>query len=211
MTMSKMIDFRLYLITNRTLCSPVSLEMLVAEACRAGVRAVQLREKDLPARVLYDQARALREVTRQTGAKLLINDRADIAFAVGADGVHCPENGLPVSAARRLFPEALVGASSHSLRRAVEAGTHGAAFVLFGPVFPTPSKIEYGDPKGLEALSIVTKDAGLPVFAIGGITPENAHLCLEKGAAGVGVVSAIMSSKDVSKVVSAFRSTLGGL
>lgn len=211
MTILKTIDFRLYLITNRTLCKPVPLETFVAEACGAGVRAVQLREKDLSGRALYAQARALREVTRHAGAKLLINDRADIAFAVGADGVHCPENGLPVDAARRFFPEALVGASTHSLKRAVEAGTQDAAFVLFGPIFPTPSKMKYDDPKGLEALSIVAKNAGIPVFAIGGITPENAPLCLEKGAAGVGVISAIMSAKNVSEVVLAFRSALGGL
>jgi len=206
-----MIDFRLYLITDRTLCSPVSLGKTVAEACRSGVRAVQLREKDLSGGALYGQARELRKVTRCTESKLFINDRVDIALAVGADGIHCPENGLPIDTVRRLYPEAMVGASAHSLERATEAGTCGAAFILFGPVFPTPSKAKYGDPMGLKALSIVAKGAGRPVFAVGGITPENAHLCLENGATGVGVVSAIMSASNISEVIGAFRNTLGGL
>ena len=206
-----MIDFRLYLITDRTICNPVSLEEAVGEACRAGVRAVQLREKDLSGGPLYAQARELREVTRRTESKLFINDRVDIALAVGADGIHCPESGLPVDTFCRLCPEALVGASAHSLERATEAGTSGAAFILFGPVFPTPSKAKYGDPMGLKALSVVAKGAGIPVFAVGGITPENAHLCLENGAAGVAVLSAIMSARNISSVIEAFKDTLGRL
>ncbi len=153
----------------------------------------------------------MREVTRRSKARLIINDRADIALEVGADGVHCPENGLPVGSVRRLCPKALIGASSHSLERAAEAGAAGADFVLFGPVFPTPSKAKYGEPQGLDALAVVAGEAGVPVFAIGGITPENAHLCLEKGAAGVGVISAILSAEDVPAAVESFRRSLGTL
>ena len=206
-----MIDFKLYLVTKRAFCADRSLEIVVAEACGAGVRAVQLREKDLSARELHSLAVAMREVTKRTESKLLINDRADIALGVGADGIHCPENGLPVRVARQVWPEALLGASAHSLEQAVAAGASGADFVLFGPVFPTPSKAKFGEPQGLEALSVVARDAGVPVFAIGGITSENAHLCLRKGAVGVGVVSAILSAKDVPATVEAFRRSLGGL
>jgi thiamine-phosphate pyrophosphorylase len=206
-----MIDFKLYLVTNRALCASETLEAVVAEACAAGVRAVQLREKDLSARELHELAVTMREVTRRSEARLFMNDRADIALGVGADGVHCPENGLPVRVARRLCPEGLVGASSHSLERAAEAGAAGADFVLFGPVFPTPSKAKFGEPQGLDALSVVARDAGVPIFAIGGVTPENAHLCLERGAAGVGVISAILSARDVPVTVEAFRKSLGGL
>ncbi len=206
-----MIDFKLYLVTNRALCAAGSIDTVVGQACAAGVRAVQLREKDLSAGELHGLALTMREVTRRSKAKLLVNDRADIALAVGADGVHCPESGLPVGTARRLCPEALVGASSHSLERAAAAGEAGADFVLFGPVFATPSKARYGEPQGLDALEVVAKEAGVPVFAIGGITPENAHLCLEKGAAGVGVISAILSAKDVPAAVEALRRSLGAL
>jgi thiamine-phosphate pyrophosphorylase len=207
----RMIDFKLYLITDRRLCAAGFLEAVVAQACGAGVRAVQLREKDLPARELYTLALTMRKVTGRTGSRLFINDRADVAQGVGADGVHCPENGLPVRAARRVSPEAIVGASAHSLERAREAGASGADFVLFGPVFPTPSKAKYGPPQGMDALEIVAGQAGVPVFAVGGITPESARLCLKHGAAGVAVVSAIMAAKDVGEVVEGFRSSLGGL
>lgn len=206
-----MIDAKLYLITDRTLCSPVPLEAVVAEACAAGVRAVQLREKDLPAGDLHEQARVLRGVTRRAGARLFVNDRADIALAVGADGVHCPERGLPVEAVRTIFPGAVVGASTHSREAVREAEARGAAYVLFGPVFQTPSKARYGAPQGLDALSRVAGDAGIPVFAVGGISPANATLCLERGAAGVAVISAILSSGNVSETVRAFGDALGGL
>jgi len=206
-----MIDFKLYLVTNRAACVSGPLETVVDQACAAGVRAVQLREKDLSGGDLHGLAVKMREVTRRTEARLFINDRADIALGVGADGVHCTESGLPVGLVRRLCPDGLVGASSHSLERAAEAGTSGAHFVLFGPIFPTPSKAKYGEPQGLEALSVVTRGVGVPVFAIGGITPENAPLCLEKGAAGVGVISSILSAKDVPAAVESFRQSLGPL
>ncbi len=206
-----MIDFRLYLVTGRTLCKAGTLETVVEQACGAGVRAVQLREKDLSGRELHGLAVRIREITRCRGSRLLINDRTDIALAVGADGVHCPENGLPVPVVRRICPEALVGASAHSLERAVEAGAAGADFVLVGPVFATPSKARFGKPLGLETLSVVARGARVPVLAIGGITPENAPLCLEKGAAGVGVMSAVLSAGDVPGVVRAFRESLGSL
>ena len=116
-----MIDFKLYLVTNRALCAAGPLETVVGQACGAGVRAVQLREKDLSGKDLHSLAVTMREVTRRTEAKLFINDRADIALGVGADGVHCTESGLPVDLVRQLCPEALVGASAHSLARAAEA------------------------------------------------------------------------------------------
>jgi len=206
-----MVDFKLYLIGGRAHCKPHPLERVVEEACEAGVRAVQLRDKDLLGRELYENALGLREITRRSGGKLFINDRIDIAMAVDADGVHCPENGFPIGIARRLYPKCLIGVSVHSLERAVDARTRGANFVLFGPIFPTPSKLKYGPPQGLGALEKVAGDAGLPVFAVGGITPERAALCLERGAAGVAVISAVMSAGNIGKVVEEFSESMGGL
>jgi thiamine-phosphate pyrophosphorylase len=206
-----MIDFRLYLVTDRAVCVSGALETVVDRACAAGVRAVQLREKDLSAKALHELAVTMREVTRRSRSRLFINDRADIALGVGADGVHCPEGGLPVRLVKRICPDALVGASAHRLERAKEAAAAGADFVLFGPVFATPSKARFGKPQGLDALAAVAREAGVPVLAIGGITPENAHLCLDKGAAGVGVVSAVLAAENVPASVEAFRRSLGGL
>ncbi len=206
-----MVDFKLYLIGSRTHCEPKPLESAVAEACDAGVRAVQFREKDLLGRELYEGALTLRKVTQRTGSKLLINDRVDIALAVDADGVHCPENGLPIGIARKLYPKSLIGVSVHSLERAVDARMRGANFLLFGPVFSTPDKLKYGRPQGLDALEAVARDAGLPVFAVGGITPDNAPLCLQHGATGVAVISAVMAAKNIAKAVGGFEKAMGGL
>jgi thiamine-phosphate pyrophosphorylase len=206
-----MLDFKLYLVTNRRLCAPGGLERKIRQACRAGVRAVQLREKDLSGRDLYRQARLLRRVTRETGSRLFINDRLDIAIAGEADGVHCPERGLPPDLARKLFPGGLVGASVHSPAAAEKARLCGADFLMFGPVFSTPSKLQYGPPQGLAALSDVTRQVSLPVLAVGGITPDKAFLCLRCGAAGVAVISAVLSAPDPVVVIREFDQALGGL
>jgi thiamine-phosphate pyrophosphorylase len=206
-----MVDFKLYLIGSRTHCEPLSLESAVTEACETGVRAVQYREKDLFGRELYEGAQSLRGITRRTGSKLFINDRVDIALAADADGVHCPENGLPIGIARKLYAKCLIGVSVHSLERAVDARIRGANFVLFGPVFATPSKLKYGEPQGLDALEEVAVDAGLPVFAVGGITPDRAMLCLEHGATGVAVISAVMSAGNITQAVGEFEEAMGEL
>jgi thiamine-phosphate pyrophosphorylase len=208
---SRMVDFKLYLITSRMLCYPAPLEKIVREACDAGIRAVQLREKDLSGKALYEEACTLRETTKRNGANLLVNDRLDIALATDADGIHCPENGLPISTARRLCPDKTIGASVHSLESAAEARNDGAHFIVFGPIFPTPSKAAYGPPQGLDALSTVCRQTGIPVFAVGGVSPENALLCLENGAAGVAVVSAVMSAENITRAVKQFERALGGL
>lgn len=131
---------RLYAITDRSLFPEGAFLSAVETALRSGVRAVQLREKDLSAEDLLALARQVKELTRQYGAWLFVNDRADVARIAGADGVHLPESGLPVAEVRREFPELLIGASTHSLERARQAQDEGADFIVFGPVFDTPAK-----------------------------------------------------------------------
>lgn len=207
-----MIDFRLYLITDRKLLGKGRLESVVDEACRAGVRAIQLRDKDLDSLSLYETAKEIRTVTTKHRAKLLINDRVDIAIALHLDGVHCPDEGFhPGTAARLLGETAIIGVSTHSLSRALEAEKDGADFITFGPVFHTPSKARYGRPQGTAALREVASAVRIPVLAIGGITPRNAASCLENGATGIAVISALIESTDIPRTVSEFESALGSL
>ncbi|MFQ5512610.1 MAG: thiamine phosphate synthase, partial [Candidatus Krumholzibacteriia bacterium] len=157
-------------------------------------------------------AAGLREVTAERRAALYINDRIDVALAVGADGAHCPEAGFPPRDARRLLgPDRAVGASTHSVEGARQAFEGDSDFVTFGPVFTTPSKSAWGAPQGLDALGRVCEAVGRPVYAVGGVTPDRAAACLQRGAAGVAVVSAIMAARDIERVVNAFESALGRL
>lgn len=204
------VDFRLYLITDRHQCRDRSLADVLSEACRAGIRAVQLREKDLTPSALFRLASELKPILDGFGTTLLVNDRADIAAAVGAKGVHLPEVGIPVEAARRCLPSgALVGVSTHGRDGARLAQEAGADFITFGPIFFTPSKAQYGEPVGLHALEEVAREVRLPVFAIGGITPSRVKDCLAAGASGVAVISAILMAERVSEAVEAFREALG--
>jgi thiamine-phosphate pyrophosphorylase len=184
--------------------------MDVIEQClAAGVKAVQLREKDLSGRELYALATELRALTRRHGARLLINDRIDIALAVDADGVHLPSDSFPPSEACQLLGrEKLIGVSTHSLEQALAAERDGADFVVFGPVFDSPSKRRYGLPLGVEALAQVAHTLSIPVFAIGGARPESALKLRAAGARGVAVISAILGALDPADAVKEFLEQL---
>ena len=196
--MANSIDFSLYLITDRHQVPPGrTLVQTVDAALRGGVRAVQLREKDLGAAALFSLAGELRRLTRCFGARLLINDRIDVALAVDADGVHLGGESLPVAAARRLLgPQRLLGVSTHRPPEIAAAAAAGADFVTFGPVFATPSKLAYGAPVGLESLCLACHNSPLPVFALGGIKPCHLAAVQSSGAAGAAVISAIIAASD---------------
>jgi thiamine-phosphate pyrophosphorylase len=198
--------FDLYLVTDRTRTRGRPLIDVVEAALRGGADAVQLREKDLPVAELFDLACKLRERCRQYGARLLISDRVDVALAAEADGVHLPVNSFAPPDARRLLgPAALIGCSTHSLAEARAAADGGADFIVFGPVFDTPSKRPFGPPVGLSALAEVTREVCLPVLAIGGITAERIETVRRHGGRGVAVVSAISESADPRAAARALR------
>jgi thiamine-phosphate pyrophosphorylase len=192
------------LITNRKRAA-LPLEALVEQACEAGVRLVQVREKDLDGKPLFHLAQSLRAVTSRHSAKLLVNSRLDIALAIDADGLHLPEHALPVQTVKRFFSN-LVGRSVHSVEGAKEAEESGADYLLFGHVFETASK--ENEPRGLNALQAVCKAVSIPVYAVGGVTPERVRACLECGAFGVAVMNSIMSASAVKCVVGDYLNAL---
>jgi thiamine-phosphate pyrophosphorylase len=192
-----MIDFNLYLITDRKQVRGDSLYRVIEEALKYGVQVVQLREKDLSSRNLYNVASELRELTARFGARLIINDRVDIALAAAADGVHLGGESMPVAVAREILgAERLIGVSCHDQSSALTAQQDGADFITFGPVYPTPSKSRYGDPVGLAKLTETTKVLQIPVFALGGINPVTAGEVITCGAHGIALISAIIAAEQ---------------
>ncbi len=197
MSSGKRLDFNLYLITDRNQVGSLRLVDVVEEALKGGVRGVQLREKDLTSRELYELAYDLRKLTTRYGARLLINDRVDIALAVEADGVHLGLNSMPIHRVRRLLGgDRLIGLSCHNQINAIMAQENGADFITFGPVYYTPSKANYGKPVGVERLESVSHLLEIPVFALGGIKKGNIPEVMAAGAAGISLVSAIIAHDD---------------
>lgn len=203
------IDFNFYLITDRKNTCGRDLLIVVAEALKGGVKAVQLREKDLSSRDLYATAYELRKLTARYGARLFVNDRVDIALAVDADGVHLGNGSIPVHRARKVLGEkGLIGVSCHNRISAVTAQKTGADFITFGPVFYTPSKAPYGNPVGIDKLAAVTELLQIPVFALGGIKRDNAAQLIAAGAHGIALISAVMAAENPCEEAKAFLSLL---
>jgi thiamine-phosphate pyrophosphorylase len=201
---------RLYLITDRRRVPDGDVAHAVARAVAAGVRLVQLREKDLSGRALCDLARAVKARTDPAGAALLINDRADVALAVGAAGVHLTSADPPVTEVRALLgPNALIGVSTHHVDEARSAGRAGADFVTFGPVFDTPSKRGLGSPVGPGALADAARTA-VPVFALGGVDAARVPDLMATGCHGVAVISAVLGAPDPGAAAAALLGALGG-
>lgn len=200
-----MIDFSLYLITDRHQTGGRPLLEVVEAALSGGVRAVQLREKDLPVPELYELAWELRALTSRYDARLLINERIDLALAVEADGVQLGISSLPVTAARRIAPDLLIGYSSHGVSEAAAALAKGADFVTFGPVFPTPSKAAYGEPLGLSSLAEACSRLRGPVFALGGVKQANLAQVTAAGCYRIALISGILAAPDPATAAEAFR------
>ena len=193
------VDFKLYLITDRS-ATKMPLPEAIRQAFQGGVRAVQLREKDLPIRELIALAQELRTLTKEFGARLFINDRVDVAIAVNADGVHLGHESMPVEAVRKIVGKGLlIGVSTHNLEEARAAEAGGADFITFGPIFKTPSKAKLGVPVGLDKIREVNNELNIPVFALGGIKSGNLRQVIGAGAAGVGMISEIMTADDIRR------------
>ena len=170
----------------------------IGRLAAAGVGAVQIREKDLDDRAVYDLARQARSLPT-----VLVNGRLDLALAAGADGAHLPADGVPVALLRRRFPDALLGVSTHSVEEVERAMGDGADYVTFGPVWPTPSKERYGPPLGVEELARAAR-VRIPVYALGGVMLSRFGEAAEAGAAGVAGIQ-LFQRPALDEVVSAAR------
>lgn len=212
-----MIDFRFYLVTDRTLCAPRTLASVVHDACVNGVRAVQLREKDFPANDVVTSATRLTGLLHAQGGKLFVNvatveddTLALITASPGVDGFHVPDDPDLLTHIRRTFPKQLIGASVHTIDGVRAASEAGADFLTFGPVFFTPGK-KKNELQGLKTLGEACAATKLPIFAIGGITAQNAKECLDAGAHGVAVVRAVMEATSARRAVAEFAAVMGTL
>jgi thiamine-phosphate pyrophosphorylase len=192
-----MIDYSLYLVTDRRLSRGRATVNIVGAAVRGGITCVQLREKHCATREFIAEARAVRRLLDETGTTipLIINDRLDVALAVGADGVHLGQTDMHIADARRLVgANMLIGISVESVDDAIRAEAEGADYLGISPVFATPTKNDTAPPLGLAGISRIRAAVSLPLVGIGGINHENAPEIIRAGADGVAVVSAIVSA-----------------
>jgi thiamine-phosphate pyrophosphorylase len=202
-------ELSLCLVTDRARTRGRDLVTVVSECLAAGLAAVQVREKDLGAGDLAALCRRLRAPTIAAEALLIVNDRVDVALAVGADAVQRTSTSLSVRDMIAVADKRLhVGASVHALQEAIDAESQGADWIVFGPVYDTPSKRAFGPAQGLARLSAVTRAVGVPVIAIGGITPERVRDVRAAGAAGVAVISAILEADSPADATARFLDQL---
>ena len=190
-------NWGVFLVTDRKQTAGRELVEVLSQAFAGGVRAIQLREKDLETVEMYRLGERLLSMTRKAGAALIINDRVDVAMALGADGVHLTRKSLPPREARALVgSDLLLGVSCHGLADVREAVEGGVDYLLFGPIYATPSKASYGPPLGLDMLRQARAICPIPILAIGGITAPRVPEALGAGADGVAVISAILAAPD---------------
>jgi len=175
----------------------------VSAAVTAGIQLIQIREKQLTAQVLFELTARVVTIVRGSSTRVLVNDRADIAASSGADGVHLTTRSLTPDVIRKTFgAKFLIGASTHSLIEAQDAGRQGADFAVFGPIFPSPSKEKYGPPLGLGKLSEAARELGsFPLIALGGISSNHVNECLLAGANGIAGITLFSEPDSLASTV----------
>jgi thiamine-phosphate pyrophosphorylase len=208
MRKEKFLQVDLYPVTCERLSAGRSNLDLLEAAIRGGAKIIQLREKELPDRDLYGMALAFRKITAEAGMLLMINDRVDVALAADADGVHLGQEDLPLSAARRIAPELLIGISTHSREEALQAQDGGADYVNIGPIFSTRTKEGVTRFLGPEAIPGIAAGIEIPFTVMGGIGAANIEKVVAQGARRVAVVTAVTMADDMAGAVAALTKTI---
>jgi thiamine-phosphate pyrophosphorylase len=204
-------DLSLVLVTDRTLAAGRSLDDVVRAAVRGGVTAVQLREKDCSTRQFLEIGRSVQEACRSLGVPFIVNDRADLALVLKADGIHIGQDDLPPRDARRLLgPDAVIGLSVETLEQALAAEADDVDYLGISPIFATPTKPDTRGEWDLAGLSKLRRLTRRDLVAIGGINPENAGAVIEAGADGIAVVSAICAAADPERAARDLRKAVDG-
>lgn len=189
--------FDLYVVTDGRLMAGLTHRQIAKDAVSGGADVIQLRDKELAGRELFNTACEIREITRSAGALFIVNDRIDIALASGADGVHLGQDDLPLYVARTLAPgKFIIGISVRSVTEAVNAEAGGADYVAVSPVFGTGTKPDAGPGIGTALITSIRKNISIPVIGIGGIRKENTREVIMAGADGIAVVSAVICSEN---------------
>jgi len=183
----------------------------VVTLSKYGVKAIQLREKQLTAGDLLQLAKDTKKEVNLQKTKIIVNDRIDIAILAGSNGVHSVTNGIPAEYIHELCKGMLSGKSVHSAVEAVQAEKNGFDYILFGPVFRTPAKVKYGKPQGLKKLNDLCSRIKIPVIAVGGINPSRAKKCIEAGAYGVAAIRDLFNAGNIKAKLSEYKIALGEL
>jgi thiamine-phosphate pyrophosphorylase len=207
------IDYSLYLVTDRELMAAADIEECVEQAVSGGCTVVQLREKTASSREFYETAARVRKITMDLGVPLIINDRADIALAVNADGVHIGQKDLPYDAVRRIIgKDAIIGVSVSNVIEALAAAALGADYLGVGAMFATGTKTD-ADITSMDELRCIRAEIKIPIVVIGGINKNNVPLFAGTGIDGIAVVSAIVAQKNAKsaarELIALFHSTMG--
>lgn len=188
----------LHVLTDRDWSRGRDFLTVATAALDGGATIIQLRDKTASTRLLIEEGLALRTLTRERGALLIVNDRLDVALAVEADGAHVGQEDMPVALARRLLgSERMLGVSAATRQEAEEAMAGGADYLGVGPIYPSQGKVDAGPATGVELLTLLSEQYTIPLVAIGGITAANAAEVMQAGASGVAVITAVVHAEDI--------------
>ena len=205
------VNWAVYVLTDRRAAGERSLIDVVRAVVRGGATAIQLRDKEASTGEMIELGRALLQITRPAGVPLIVNDRADVALAIDADGVHVGQDDMPAPLARQIIgPQRILGVSAGTIEEARQAQREGADYLGVGDVYGTPTKADAGTPIGLSGLAEIARAVSIPVVAIGGIQLDNAAATLQAGASGVAVISAVIGAPDPETAARQLRNAVTG-